>query len=135
MLAGFGGSYGDAYFRRSDKLLVGGQVLRHGKQQFAVPLAHLGQRIGEEPQLAPVLLVRRSGAVVLGSGKHRLLSGSHALVEQAVKRNPQRPGVFLQGLHGGHGVPILDTRGVTTQQPGALLNIALAQLSGFPDFL
>src|SRR5215469_5625125 len=108
-------------------------MLSHGKEKPALALSHCGQRSGKEPQFAPVLPAQRGGAV-LATRKRRLFRRAIAVVEKTVKRNLQSASVFFQGLHRRHGVTVLHARSVAAQKSGALLDVALAQVLGFPDF-
>jgi hypothetical protein len=118
----------------SQRLAVG-HFLGHVEQEPAVRFFDFAEQPAKTTQITRVFPSTAPGDVVraLPLGKVRKLGRLFAIVEHLVERHFHGASQLLQGLYGGNGVTVLDTRDVTAKQAGALFNVALGKFLCFTE--
>jgi hypothetical protein len=95
-----------------------------------VRLLHAREELAESLEQGSVFL-RQGTADGEISGPSRRRAGS--FVEDPIKGDLESVGPFLESVNRRDGVAVLDARDVEAEEAGALLNVPLGEVLGFPE--
>ncbi len=118
----------------SQRLAVG-HFLGHVEQEPAVRFFHFAEQPAKTTQIARIFPRAAPSDVIRALSLRQIgkLGRLFAIVEHLVERHFHGASQLFQGLDGGNGMTVLDTRDVTAKQAGALFNVALGKFLCFAE--
>jgi hypothetical protein len=112
----------------SQRLAIG-HLLGHVEQEPAVRFFDFAEQPAKTTQITRIFPSAAPSDIVRALPLRQIgkLGRFFAIIEHLVERHFHGARQLLQGLDGGNGVAVLDTRDVTAKQAGALFNVALGK--------